>query len=131
MQHLLLIYQGAVWDAIGSTSDEEKEGIGAGDGAVKASPDVTPGLSLGWPHDAATVRVEDGAPALGNRRYVNGEGAMGGYMLVEADNLDEAIDVASRPSVRGSPCLGRATCERPGDTGRPTLSLTDRGRQHR
>src|SRR5262245_26638068 len=96
MQYMLLIYQGTGWDAIGSMSDAEKQKTGAEYGAVNTSPGVTPGLPLGLPDDATTVRVEDGATVLGDGPYVDAAGAVGGYVLLEADNLDNAIDLATR-----------------------------------
>jgi hypothetical protein len=101
MQYVLLIYQGTGWDAIGSMSDQQKQKIGEQYSAIISSPGVTPGPPLGLPQDATTVRVPDGAPVLADGPYVDAEGAIGGYILLEADNLDDAIDLAARiPAAR-------------------------------
>jgi hypothetical protein len=101
MQYMLLIYQGTHGDAIDSMSEEEKQKIGAEYGAVNSSPGVTPGFPLGRPQDATTVRVENGAPTRAPGPYVSAEGAIGGYVLLEADEIDEAVAVAARiPAAR-------------------------------
>jgi hypothetical protein len=45
--------------------------------------------------------VENGAPVLADGPYVDAAGAIGGYVLLEAENLDDAINVAARiPAAR-------------------------------
>src|SRR5262249_14409409 len=59
VQYVLLIYQGSAWASLPHLS-EEKKSIGADYAALNETPGVTPGLPLGLPEDATTVRVEDG-----------------------------------------------------------------------
>jgi hypothetical protein len=106
----LLIYQGKAWEGISSLSDDEKKAIGAEYGAVNSTPGVTPGLPLGLPDDATTVRVQGGSTVTNDGPAIDAEGAVGGYVVFEADNLDDAIQLASRiPAAR----LGGAVEIRP------------------
>src|SRR5262245_118039 len=104
MQFVLLIYQGTTptpnseeW----KTFSDEKKKIYAEYEAVNKTPGVTPGLPLGLPKDATTVRVQNGKSLTTKGPFVDVRGAVGGYFVLEADNLDTAIKVASRiPAAR-------------------------------
>jgi hypothetical protein len=110
MQYVLLIYQGEAWGAIAGLSDEERKRIGAEYAAINKAAGVTPGLPLGVPEDATTVRVEDGRMLITDGPFVYTKEAIGGYVVFEADDLDAAIAVASRiPAAR----LGGAIEVRP------------------
>jgi hypothetical protein len=110
MQYVLLIYQGEAWGAIAGLSDEEKKRIGAEYAAINKAPGVTPGLPLGLPEDATTVRVGDGKMLTTDGPFVSTKETIGGYVVLEADELDAAIAVASRiPAAR----LGGAIEVRP------------------
>jgi hypothetical protein len=62
---------------------------------------LTPGLPLGRPEKATTVRVDDGAPVVTEGPYLDVQGAVGGYFVLEADDIDAAIKIASRiPAAR-------------------------------
>jgi hypothetical protein len=101
MQYVLLIYQGEGWGAISGLSDEEKNQIGAEYAAVNRTPGVTPGLPLGLPDDATTVRVEDGRTVIADGPFVDTKGAVGGYIVFEAADLDAAHELAARvPAAR-------------------------------
>ncbi|MFI7641835.1 YciI family protein [Nonomuraea sp. NPDC049400] len=51
--------------------------------------------------DATTVRVRDGEVLLSDGPFAETKEQIGGFDLIECDNLDEAIEVASRhPSAR-------------------------------
>lgn len=54
------------------------------------------GLELDGPGKAKTVRVRDGEALVTDGPYVETKELIGGYFLVELDDLDQAIDVASR-----------------------------------
>ncbi|MEA2685300.1 MAG: hypothetical protein QOE93_495 [Actinomycetota bacterium] len=117
MKFVLLIYQGTTplpgseaWEAL--PPDEQKQ-IYADYGALNHAPGVTPGLPLGLPQSATTVRVEDGKPAATDGPYVGMGGAVAGYFVVEADHVDAAIELAARvPAAR----LGGAIEVRPVET---------------
>jgi hypothetical protein len=104
MQYVLLIYQGTTplptdLDAWATLSDEEQKAIYKDYGALNQTPGVSPGLTLGLPQDATTVQVKDGKTVTREGPYLS-EGA-GGYLVFEADDLDAAIELASRiPAAR-------------------------------
>ena len=71
---------------------------------------MTPGMQLDDPATATTVRVQDGKTLTTDGPFVEIKESIGGYLLFEADDLDAAIDLASRvPAAR----LGGAVEVRP------------------
>lgn len=104
MQYVLLIYQGTTPlptdpEAWATLSEDEQKAIYKDYAALNKTPGVVPGLTLGLPQDATTVQVQDGKTVTREGPYLN-EGA-GGYLIFEADDLDAAIDLASRiPAAR-------------------------------
>ncbi|MEA2828168.1 MAG: hypothetical protein QOG43_2607 [Actinomycetota bacterium] len=105
MKYVLLIYQGTTplpgtdaWEAL---SDVEQKQIYADYGALNHSPGVTPGLPLGLPEKATTVRVEDGRTVAAEGPYVGMKEAVAGYVVLEAGDVDAAIELAARiPAAR-------------------------------
>ena len=111
MQYVLLIYQGTSPRAE-TLSEEEYKPIAAEYGAINRTPGVTPGLPLGLPENATTVRVQDGKTLTTDGPFVETKEAIGGYYVLEADDLDAAIELASRiPAAR----LGGAIEVRPAE----------------
>jgi hypothetical protein len=67
-------------------------------------------MQLDDPATATTVRVQDGKTLTTDGPFVEIKESIGGYMVFEADDLDAAIDLASRvPAAR----LGGAVEVRP------------------
>ncbi len=106
MRYMLLIHQGDAptpyspeeWERL---SEDEQKAIYAEYGAINQTPGVTPGLPLGLPENATTVRVEDGTTLVTDGPFVAVKEALGGYFVFEADDLDAAIELASRiPAAR-------------------------------
>jgi hypothetical protein len=111
MKYVLLIYQPDPFDPK-SLPRETHAAIGREYGAITAEPNVEPGLPLGLPRDAVTVRVRDGQTDAAEGPYVNAAGAVGGYFVVEAATRDEAVAMAARvPAAR----LGGAVEVRPAE----------------
>jgi hypothetical protein len=109
MKYVLLIYQPQPFDPK-ALSPEEYKTVAADYVAVTATADVTSGPPLGLPQDAVTVRVKDGETHCSNGPYVDAAGAVGGYLLFEANSKEEAIALAARiPAAR----LGGAVEIRP------------------
>jgi hypothetical protein len=114
VKYLMLIHQG---DAPTPQSDDwsrlsadDQTAIYRDYQAINQTPGVTPGLWLEAPELATTVRVEDGRTLTTDGPFVAVKEALGGYFLFEADDLDAAIDLASRvPAAR----LGGAVEVRP------------------
>jgi hypothetical protein len=100
MKYMLLIHQGDTpvpgtdaWDRL--SSDEQKAVFGAYQ-AINETPGVAPGLWLQPPEMATTVRVEDGKTLTTDGPFVAIKEALGGYLFYEADDIDAAIELASR-----------------------------------
>jgi hypothetical protein len=117
MKYVMLIHQGSTplpgSDAWGALSEDEQKAIYADYAALNQNPNVTPGEPLGLPESATTVRVDDGKTLTTDGPFVAVKEALGGYFVLEADDLDAAIEVASRvPAAR----LGGAIEIRPSET---------------
>ena len=107
MKYALLIHNGEMPtpdnpDAWGKLSEEEQKQVFAGYQALNETPGVTPNeFRLGPPDAATTVRVEDGKTLTTDGPYVSVKEAIGGWCVYEADDLDAAIELASRiPAAR-------------------------------
>jgi len=106
MQYLLLIHQVDAPtprdpDAWATLSEDEQKQIYADYQALNQTPGVTPGVGLDAPETATTVRVQDGTTLTTDGPFVDIKEAIGGFLLLEADDLDGAIEVASRiPAAR-------------------------------
>ena len=115
MKYMLLIHQGDAPtphdpDAWGRLSEDEQKAVFADYQAINQTPGVTPGLGLDAPETATTVRLQDGKTLTTDGPFVEIKEAVGGYLLFEADDLDAAIELASRiPAAR----LGGAIEVRP------------------
>ena len=114
MKYMLLIHQGDTptpgTDAWENLSDQEKGAVYAAYKAINETPGVTPGVGMQPPELATTVRVQDGKTLTTDGPFVSVKEALGGYFVFEADDLDAAIELASRvPAAR----LGGAVEVRP------------------
>jgi len=97
----MLIYQGPALERQDALPAEEKKQVYADYQALNETPGVTPGLPVGLPQNATTVRVEGGKTLTTDGPFVGMKEAVGGWFILEADNLDTAIEVAARvPAVR-------------------------------
>jgi hypothetical protein len=115
MKYMLLIHQGdtptprdpEAWAAL---SEEEQQAVFADYQALNETPGVSPGVQMQDPSTATTVRVDDGNTLTTDGPFVDTKEALGGYLFFEADDLDAAIELASRiPAAR----LGGAIEVRP------------------
>ena len=106
MKYVLLIHQGTTplpgtyeW---GQLSQNEQQAVYADYQAINQTPGVTPSdLWLESPETATTVRVQDGQTLTTDGPFVSVKEALGGWLVFEADNLDAAIELASRiPAAR-------------------------------
>jgi hypothetical protein len=106
MKYMLLIHQGTAptprspdeWKRL---SEDEQKAVYADYKAINETPGVSPGLQLGDPGTATTVRVEDGRTLTTDGPFVTIKEALGGWLTFEADDLDAAIELASRiPAAR-------------------------------
>jgi hypothetical protein len=106
MKYMLLIQQGDTPtpydpEAWGRLSEEERQTVFSDYQAINETPGVTPGVRMQPPEMATTVRVQDGKSLTTDGPFVEMKEALGGYLFYEADDLDAAIDLASRiPAAR-------------------------------
>jgi len=117
MQFVLMIYQGSTplpgTEAWSSLPEHEQKAVYADYAALHELEGLTSGLPLGLADKAKTVRVQDGRTRTSDGPFVGGDGVVGGYCIVEADDIGAAVDVAARiPAAR----LGGAIEVRPAET---------------
>ena len=101
MKYMLLIHPGDApsprdpekWAQL---SEDEQKAVYEGYGAINNTPGVVSGMQLQPPELATTVRVQDGRTLTTDGPFVEAKEALGGYFVYEADDLDAAIEVASR-----------------------------------
>ena len=99
MKYMLLIHHGTTpvpgsdaWDVL---ADDEKAAIYAAYKALNETPGMTPGEWMQPPETATTVRVQDGTTLITDGPFAEIKEAIGGYCILEADDLDAAIEVAA------------------------------------
>jgi hypothetical protein len=101
MKYVALIYQGDAQERQAALSEEEQKQVYADYQAINEAPGVTPFPPLGPAENATTVRVEDGRTLITDGPYMAMKEAIGGAFILEADDLDAAIEVAARvPAAR-------------------------------
>jgi hypothetical protein len=108
MKYMLLIHHGGQeWDSL---SEDERKRVAADYKAVSSTAGVTPGVWMEEPELATTVRVDGDKTLTTDGPFVAVKEALGGYLFYDADDLDAAIELASRiPAAR----LGGAVEVRP------------------
>ena len=105
MKYMLLIHQGTTplpgtdeWNAL---SPEEQGAVYASYQEINQTPGVTPGDRMDGPETATTVRVQDGRTLTTDGPFAEIKEAIGGYLFLEADDLDAAIELAAKvPAAR-------------------------------
>ena len=101
MKYVMLIYQGTALERQAALPEQEQKQVYADYQGINDTLGVTPGLPMGLPENATTVRVEGGKTVTSDGPFAGMKGAVGGWFILEADDLDAAIEVASRvPAAR-------------------------------
>ena len=103
MQYMLLIYaEPGRWESL--SEDERKDVYAryeAFAGELRESNALVGGAELQSVTSATSVRVRDGETQVTDGPFAETKEALGGYFLIEAESLDEAIEWAARiPSAR-------------------------------
>jgi hypothetical protein len=100
MKYMLLIHQGTTplpgteqWEAL---SGEQKQAVYGAYKAINETPGVSSGLRMQEPTMATTVRVQDGKTLTTDGPFAELKEAIGGYLFFDADDLDAAIELASK-----------------------------------
>lgn len=117
MKYLLLIYSNeAIWEA---KSPAEIGAVFAEYGRLSADLRAAGKLLAGEPLEptatASTVRVRDGKTLVTDGPFAETREQLGGFYLVEAENLDDALAIAARiPSAREGSIEVRPVTPMPG-----------------
>ena len=98
MKYLLLIWNNfAAYDAM---SEDERNAIYAEvDELVdelKKSGEFVAGFGLADVSQTKTVRVRGGVPAVTDGPFVEAKEQMGGYLIVDCETVDRAVEIAAR-----------------------------------
>jgi hypothetical protein len=99
VQYALLIYgSGEGWERL---SKEDQEAQTQEYMALGQRPETRGGADLGDLASATTVRVNDGETLTTDGPFAETKEYLGGFYLVECDNLDDAIAFAAKiPAAR-------------------------------
>jgi hypothetical protein len=101
MRYLLQIYSDMGPAEFARLSADEQDAILGEYLAIGQSPGVVGGERLQPVETATTVRVQGGQTLLTDGPFVDAKEHLGGYYLVEADELDAALEIAARiPAAR-------------------------------
>ena len=96
MRYALLAYSNT--DVREQRTEEERRRMNAAIAEVLERPNVTGWLRLNDVDSATTVRYDKGRTLLTDGPFVDSKDFLGGFILVEAENLDGALAVASELS---------------------------------
>ena len=101
MKYMLLIYANNARATFDYLSEEEQQGVMGEYLAISQSPGVYGGAQLQPTTTATTVRVEDGKTLTTDGPFAETKEALGGFYLLDADDLDHALEIAARiPAAR-------------------------------
>ena len=101
MKYVMLIYQGDALEQQDPLSEEEQKQVYADYQGLNQTPGVTTMPPMGLPENATTVRVEGGKTLTTDGPFVGMKEAVGSLFILEADDLNAAIEVAARvPAAR-------------------------------
>jgi len=99
MRYALLINE--LPDTYDGLGPEERQALTAEYFAIRDDPRVVDGGRLQPAATATTVRVDEGRTLLTDGPFAETKEIFGGWFLLEADDLDAAIEVAERiPAIR-------------------------------
>ena len=98
MQYVLLIYAApGQWESL---SDDKRKAVYARYEALadelRESNALVAGAELQSVESATSVRVRDGETQVTDGPFAETKEALGGYFLIDAESLDEAIEWASK-----------------------------------
>ncbi len=101
MQYALLIYPGDAFEDYQKLSQAEQEAITEEYMAIRREGAVLGGAQLQPEPTATTVRVSDGQALTTDGPFPTTKEVLGGFFLIEADDLDAALEIAARiPAAR-------------------------------
>jgi hypothetical protein len=99
MQYALLIHTAPAEQEL--VDGEERRAISAEYYALRDDPRVVGGAALQPARSATTVRRQDGQTLLTDGPFANAKEVFGGWYVVDASDLDEAVEIVERiPALR-------------------------------
>jgi hypothetical protein len=100
LRYALLAYSNI--EEFDQTPEEQRRRINSGIAEILGRPNVTGWLRLQNVESATTVRHEQGRTLLTDGPFLDSKDFLGGFIVVEAENLDGALVVADElQEVRG------------------------------
>jgi hypothetical protein len=101
MKYLLQIYPASAIGEFERLSEDEQNAVVGEYLALRESPAVIGGDQLQPVETATTVRVLDGQTLLTDGPFVEAKEHLGGYLVVDAGDLDAALEIAAQiPAAR-------------------------------
>jgi hypothetical protein len=101
MKYALLIYSDEARTAFAERPEDEQRAITAEYLAIREARGVYGGEQLQPDEMATTVRVENGQTLVTDGPFADSKEILGGFYLLEADDLDAALALAARiPAAR-------------------------------
>jgi hypothetical protein len=101
MKYLLQIYPDGAREEFERLSADEQQAVLEEYLAIRQSPGVVAGEQLQPAETAVTVRVKDGQALITDGPFLDAKEHLGGFGLVEVDDLDAALGIAARiPAAR-------------------------------
>ena len=101
MKYLFQHYPGRSMEEYERLSEDEQQAIVDEYLAIRELPGVVGGGQLAPIETATTVRVQDGRTLVTDGPFIDAKEHVGGYLVMELENLDAAIEIAARvPAAR-------------------------------
>ena len=101
MKYLLQNYPGSSMEEFEQLSADEQQAIVDEYLAIRQLPGIVGGEQLQPVETATTVRVQNGETLLTDGPFVDAKEHVGGFIVVEVDDLDAALEIAARiPAAR-------------------------------
>jgi hypothetical protein len=101
MKYAILIYSNEARDTYDKLSEAEQQSIMAEYMALSEHPGAVGGAQLQPGATATTVRVDNGSVLTTDGPYAETKELLGGFYLIDVDDIDAALDFAGRiPAAR-------------------------------
>jgi hypothetical protein len=101
VKYLFQNYPGRSMEEFEQLSAEEQQAIVDEYLAIRQLPGVVGGAQLQPIETATTVRVQNGETLLTDGPFIDAKEHVGGYLVIETEDLDAALEIAARiPAAR-------------------------------
>ncbi|HEX4519768.1 MAG TPA: YciI family protein, partial [Gaiellaceae bacterium] len=95
MKYLLQNYPGESLEALERLAPDDRQAIVDEYLALRTLPAIVSGAQLQPVETATTVRVQDGETLLTDGPFVDAKEHVGGFFVIEVDDLDAALAIAA------------------------------------